>query len=174
MPQVNQLDDQEETDWSYGDEQGFENSDDQIVPWYQAWAVAGYIIWRHKQHTLLTVPFIYDPTPFLPGASTVYAPNLFRPFDSAESEIAGTRTASLPLLDPGDEWVMVDPYWRHQLLGWIEQRDYGSRESTIVGVSATTIEVGNLLLDPEDTDHMDLKQYVYHHFRPAGLIVSCA
>jgi hypothetical protein len=174
MPQVSQLEDEEELewtgqvndDWSYPLDAG-------IIAWDQAWAVAGYITWRHNNQNLLSVPFVYHPTPFLPGATTVssYAATA----DPATSR--GFRTTSLPSLPPADEWVMVDHYWRHELLGWIEARDIpGGREDRSpcepVGVSATTIEVSNLLPDSEDVDHKDLLCYVYRYFRPAGLIVS--
>jgi len=176
MPQLRQLEEGEEeakwigqadNDWPYPTDGG-------VTSWDQAWAVAGFITWRHNNHNLLSVPFVYHPTPFLPGATTVS--HYGATADPATSR--GLRSATLPSLPPGDEWVIIDHYWRHELLGWMEARDMGLgvREGKSpcepVGVSGTTIEVSNLLPDPEDVDNIDLLCSVYRQFRPAGLIVS--
>jgi len=134
--------------------------------------MAGFFNWTHQKQTLLSVPFLYDPNPFLPTDPKLYTPNLLFCNPSRELHLAGTSVTSLPVLTPGDQWVMVDPYWRHEMLGWMDSRESDELESRIYGVSQTTIEVGNLLYDAEDTDHMNLKGYVYCLFRPAGLIVS--
>jgi hypothetical protein len=146
-----------------------------MIPFHRAWAVTGCITWRHNDQALLTVPFLYTPTPFLPGAMTICDPELLRPANpmidmspTRQAPRSTTELRILPELPTGDSWVMVDRYWRHELLGWTA-RGAGSYP---VGVSATTIEVGNLLPDDEDVDNMDLLLYVYRHFRPAGLIVS--
>jgi hypothetical protein len=174
MPQVTQLEEEEEAEWTgQADDDWSYPLNGDMNSWNQAWAVAGFITWRHNHQNLLSVPFVYHPTPFLSGATTVS--HYGATADPATSR--GLRTATLPSLPPGDEWVMVDHYWRHQLIGWMEARDIpGGREGKSpcepVGVSATTIEVANLLPDPEDADNKDLLCFVYRQFRPAGLIVS--
>jgi len=174
MPQITQFGEEEEAQWTgQADNDWSSPTEGDLTYWNQAWAVAGFITWRHNDQNLLSVPFVYHPTPFLPGATTVSHYGAIA--DPATSR--GIRTASLPSLPPGDEWVMVDHYWRHELLGWIEAREIpGGREGKSpcepVGVSATTIVVSNLLPESEDVDNIDLLCSVYRQFRPAGLIVS--
>ena len=172
MPQITPYEDEQES----VDQSTYDHTmGGHMIPFDRAWAVTGCITWRHNDLPLLTVPFLYTPTPFLPGAMTICDPSLLRPAHPM-TDLSPTRQApplrtklgKLPELPPGDEWVMVDHYWRHQLLGWTD----GGPNGHPVGVSATTIEVGNLLPDDEDMDNMDLLLYVYRHFRPAGLIVS--
>lgn len=170
MPQSKQLEEEEETNWYDQYEQPSDDYSDEILPWDQPLAIAGFITRRYNDIILLPVPFVYHPTPFLPGATTIT--NISTVADPATSR--GYRTSTLPTLPPGDEWVMVDHYWRHELLGWMDPRDISGRGNTLepVGVSGTTVEVGNLLADPEDVDDMELLRYVYRHFRSAGLIAS--
>jgi len=173
MPHLSELDDDDNQLSKNEDQQTSDISNGgQNNPWFQALAVAGFVNWTHQKQTLLSVPFLYDPNPFLPTDPILYTPNLLFSDPSRVLQLAGVSVTSLPILAPGDQWVMVDPYWRHEMLGWLETREYGESESGTYGVSQSTIEVGNLLYDAEDTDHMNLKGYVYCLFRPAGLIVS--
>ena len=165
MPQPTHLDDNEETEWTWSADDGADNPFNSLLDcWRHNWALAGHINWNHKDINLSSIPFAYTPNPFLA--------NFPFPEPSSGSNLAGITVTSLPLLGPGDRWVMVDPYWRHEMLGWMERREDEESGSRPYGVSATTIEVGNLLYDSEDTDHMNLKGYVYCLFRPAGVIVS--
>lgn len=145
-----------------------------LIPWEQSWALSGCITWRHQNRPLLTIPFVYAPTPFLPGATTIPDPSPHQPFLPAPPQIE-TKRSLLPDLPPQDSWVVVDGRWNYQMLGWRKREErvgpYGRKVKYAVAVSGLAIDVGNLRPDPDDPGHLRLLHFLYRHFRPAGIIV---
>jgi hypothetical protein len=146
-----------------------------LIPWEDSWALSGCITWRHLDRPLLTIPFLYTPTPFLPGATTIPDPLPNQSIHPASRELDSKRS-TLPDLPLQDDWVVVDGRWHYQMLGWREREErvgpYSRKVKYAVAVSGLAIDVGNLMLDPEDIGNIRLLHFLYRHFRPAGVIAS--
>ena len=130
----------------------------------------------------------FNPTaaPFLPARPSSQASRRVRPRLDMPSNVP---LDTLPDLEEGDEWQMVDSIWCFPLLGWetISFFDVVNRNFNeyVVGVSANQIIVGVPDLDSfkltkevakpeeeEDAGELEWVRALYRYYRPAGMIVS--